>query len=164
MQNRLEKSIRTLYSSLKENIDYVDLNFMGIGTRVRTFTDDNGIKKEYTERTAEVSGVACLRDRFKIWLMSDQGDFHRNPEKGGFLTRNVVKRPFIDDNCPIIAALLKSEAESKFPELKIMDVDVSCDHSTRQWKIKVSILDQKTGLVDNTMYLNGESIAVSSTV
>ena len=113
IENKVEKSIKTFYSSMKENIDYVDLNFRGIVNRTRTFTDDKGNKQSYTEQTVGVEGVACLRDKFRIWLMSDDGDYHRNPGVGGFLVKNVVKRPFIDSNCPVIEALLRAEAEEK---------------------------------------------------
>lgn len=160
--NRVEKAIKNFYSSMKENVDYVDLNFRGIVNRTRSFTDDEGNKKTYTEQTVGIEGVACLRDKFRIWLMSDDGDFHRQPGVGGFLVKNVVKRPFIDENCPVIEALLKSEAEERFPQLEIRDVKVTCDHVRRRWNIKVSILDKKTGLIDNTMYVDGEAISVMS--
>jgi hypothetical protein len=162
IENRVEKSIKTFYSSMKENIDYVDLNFRGIVNRTRMFTDDKGNKQSYVEQTVGVEGVACLRDKFRIWLMSDDGDYHRNPGVGGFLVKNVVKRPFIDANCPVIEALLRAEAEEKFPQLELLDVKVTCDHTTRRWNIKISILDKKTGLIDNTMYVDGEAISVMS--
>lgn len=162
LENKVEKAIKTFYSSMKENVDYVDLNFRGIVSKVSTFKDDAGNKKNYIEQTVGVSGIECLRDKFRIWLMSDSGDFHRNPENGGFLAKNVVKRPFIDSNCPVIEALLKAEAEDRFPQLQIMDVKVTCDHTTRRWIIKVSILDKKTGIIDDTMYLDGEAVYVFS--
>ena len=158
----LIKNIKSLQSSLNENVSYVDLNFRGIVNQTTEITDDDGNKKEYVEQTVTVKDEACLRDQFRIWLMSASNDFHRNPDNGGFLEKHVVKRPFIDDNCPVIEALLKSEAESKFPNIKVMDVSVSCNHSTRQWMIKVSLLDKKTGLIDNTMYVNGEAVAVDT--
>lgn len=139
------KNIQSLRSSINENISYTDLNFRGI-----------------VNDSVTVSDAACLRDQFRIWLMSDENDFHRQPEKGGFLAKNVVKKPFIDSNCPIIEALLVSEAEQKFPNIKIVDVSVKCNHSTNQWNIQVSILDKKTGLVDNTMFLNGEAICINA--
>jgi hypothetical protein len=162
MENRVEKAIKSFYSSMKENVDYVDLNFRGIANQTKTFTDDDGNKKQYVEQTVGIEGVACLRDKFRIWLMSDDGDFHRNPGEGGFLAKNVVKRPFIEASCPVIEALLKSAAESKFPQLEIYDVKVYLDKPNRRWNIKVSILDKKTGIIDNTMYVNGEAISVAS--
>lgn len=158
----LLQNIKTLEATINENIAYTDVNFRGIVNRTKEVTDENGRKKQYVEQTVTVSNAACLRDQFRIWLMSCTNDFHRNPNNGGFLEKNVVKRPFIDENCPVIEALLRSEAESKFPNLKIMDIEVKCNHSTRQWMIKVSILDKKTGLVDNTMYVDGEAIAVNT--
>lgn len=162
MENRLEQSLKKFYSSLKENLDYVDLNFRGISNQIKTFTDENGNKQTYVDQTIKVEGVSCVRDKFRIWLMSDEGDFHRKPKEGGFLVKNVVKKPFIDSNCTVIEALLKSAAEERFPQLEILDVKVRCDHGLRRWIINISILDKKTGLVDNTMYVNGEAISVVS--
>ena len=115
----LVKNIQTLVESINQNVSYVDLNFRGIVDQKKEIIDDKGNKKEYIQQTVEVRNVNCLLDQFRIWLMSSQGDFHRRPEEGGFLEKNVVKKPFIDSNCPIIAALLKSEAEARFPNLKI---------------------------------------------
>jgi hypothetical protein len=164
IENRIEKAIKTFYSSVKESIDYVDLNFRGITNQTKSFTNDKGEKQSYIKQTVELSGVACLRDKFRIWLMSDDGDFHRHPDYGGFLAKNVVKRPFTQSSCNVIAALLRVEAEREFPQLEIVDVDVTCDTTHGCWNIKVSIKDNKTGLIDNTMYVNGESISVMSDI
>lgn len=162
VNSSLMKNIKVLSLSLKENVSYIDLNFRGIVPRTKTYIDENGNKREYTEGTVTVENEACVRDQFRIWLMSCANDFHRNPSNGGFLEKNVVKRPFVDESCPIIEALLKSEAETKFPNMNLLDVNVSCNHSTKQWIIKVTILDKKTGMVDNSMYVGGEAIAVNS--
>lgn len=156
------KNIKSLQSSIKENVSYIDLNFRGLQTKVVTKTDEFGNTTQLNTVTCEVENTACLRDQLRIWLMSCTNDFHRNPENGGFLEKNVIKRPFVKENCAVIEALLKSEIERKFPNIKIMDAVVTLDTSNRRWLINLSILDKKTGLVDDTMYINGEAIAIST--
>ena len=140
----LIKNIKTLQATLKENISYTDVNFRGI-------IDD----------TIEVKNESCLIDVFRIWLMSASNDYHRQPGAGGFL-ETVVKKPFCDDSCAVIEAALKSETEKKFPNIKIKRIDVRANKATHQWEIQVAIMDEATGLKDETMYLRGEAIKIDA--
>lgn len=142
----LLKNINSLRSSLKENISYIDLNYKGI--------DENG--------SVTVNDEKAVGDRFRIWLQSGSNDYHRNPNFGGFLEKNVVKRPFSEENCKAIEAELKAEANERFPEIKIVDVSVTCDYSRRRWGVKVSVMDSKTGLLDESMMEKGGSTIVYS--
>ena len=146
IENKVEKSIKTFYSSMKENIDYVDLNFRGIVNRTRTFTDDKGNKQSYTEQTVGVEGVACLRDKFRIWLMSDDGDYHRNPGVGGFLVKNVVKRPFIDSNLSIVPP------ETPYPLLETLATGISKEASIAVlWNAEGALASQENKNIEKIM-------------
>ena len=131
----LLKNINSLRSSLKENISYIDLNYRGI--------DNN--------ESVSVHDEKAVSDRFKIWLQSGAFDYHRNPEFGGFLETHVTKKPLSEETCRQIEAELKAEANAKFPEITLLDCNVSCNLSLRRWEIKVSVLDNKTGLLDESM-------------
>lgn len=130
------QNIEALRSSLKENISYIDLRYNDID--------------EYGSITVENSKAVI--NRFKIWLQSGKYDYHRNPELGGFMETHVVKKPFTEDSCRQIEANLKAEAYKHFPEITVTNVQCVCNLAKRRWEIRVSVLDNKTGILDESMF------------
>lgn len=138
------QNIEALKSSLKENIAYVDVRYNDI--------DENG--------SISVENGAAVINRFKIWLQSGSSDYHRNPDLGGFMEKYVVKKPFIEESCRQIEANLKAEAFKYFPEITITDVSVNCNLVKRRWEIKVAVLDNKTGILDESMFSEDGSFII----
>lgn len=138
------QNIEALKSSLKENISYIDVRYNDID--------------EYGSITVE-NGTAVI-NRFKIWLQSGSTDYHRNPELGGFMEKYVVKKPLTEDSCRQIEANLKAESFKYFPEITITDINVNCNLVKRRWEIRVSVLDNKTGILDESMFSDNGSFII----
>lgn len=131
----LLKNIKTLKNSLKESISYVDLNYKGI--------DSDG--------SVTVDNEKAVGDRYRLWLQTGTYDYHRNPNFGGFMEEYVIKRPLSEDNARYIETMLRSETHAKFPEIELVDCKVTPNFSQRRWEIKVSVLDKRTGVLDESM-------------
>lgn len=142
ISSTLLKNISKLRASLKDEIDYIDVSYKGL--------DDKGSVTVYDEK--------CVIQRYKIWLQSDEYDYIRRPEFGGFLTRHVIKTPLLEGNERLIESQLRAETKSFFPDIILDKVEVKADIPKRAWTIKVSVTDRKTGLSDNSMFDSGISI------
>ena len=138
------QNIEALKSSLKENISYVDVRYNDI--------DENG--------SITVENGTAVINRFKIWLQSGSFDYHRNPELGGFMEKFVFKKPLTEDSCRQIEANLKAETYKYFPEITLTNVSVNCNLARRRWEIRVSVLDNKTGILDESMFSEDGSFII----
>lgn len=130
------QNIEALRASLKESVSYIDVRYNDID--------------EYGSITAE-NGKAVI-NKFKIWLQSGKYDYHRNPNLGGFMETHVVKKPLTEESCRQIEANLKAEAFKHFPDITILNVQCNCNLVRRRWEIRVAVLDNKTGILDESMF------------
>lgn len=135
LNSGLLKQIKELQNSLKESVRYFDINYQGIDK-----TGSIGIR-----------GTSCILQKYKLWLLSDNYEYHRKPEYGGFLAKYVVKTPLSQDNADTIAANLKMETEINFPDIRLLDCQVTANLSKRQWEIIVVTQDLKSGIIDDSM-------------
>lgn len=126
-------NIKKLKSSLKDEINYTDLDFDLNGRR--------GISVYYGDAMV----VAYI-----VWLRSMPGDYIRNPTKGGFFRNQLNRYTFSPDSAAQIQDDLKSESEQLFPDIEILDVKAECVYGDRKWKVKVSIVDKNTGIFGST--------------
>ena len=76
------------------------------------------------------------------------------------MEKHVVKKPLTEDSCRQIEANLKAEAFKYFPEITITDVNVNCNLAKRRWEIRVSVLDNKTGILDESMFSDDGSFII----
>lgn len=146
LDSGLLKQIKELQNSFKESINYFDVNYKGI--------DENG--------SIGVKGISCVLQKYKLWLMSDNYDYHRNPAFGGFLTKYVVKTPLSDSNAAVIEANLRLETEANFPTIKLLEVRVKANMAKRRWEIAVVPQDTRSGLIDNSMVSGTGSVIACS--
>lgn len=144
LDSGLLKQIKQLQNSLKDSIDYFDVNYKGI--------DDKG--------SITVKGISCVLQKYKLWLVSDKYDYHRNPDYGGFLGKYVVKTPLSVANAKTIEANLRMETESNFPTIKLLDCRVVANMDKRRWEIAVVPQDTRSGLIDNSMVTGAGSSIV----
>ena len=135
VSSSIAKQISSLSKSIKDQINYFDVNFKDI--------DSNG--------SILVKDLACVTQAFKIWLMSDMNDYHRRPSMGGFLVRNVIKRPLSADNAKVIESLLIKETGEVFPTINILKCEVTANMARRRWEVRVAIQDKRSGLIDASM-------------
>src|SRR5574344_1299382 len=129
------KQIKKFQETLKDKISYEDLNYRGI--------DSNG--------SVTVKDGNCIIDEFQLWLLSDINDYNRQPDKGGFITKEVIKKPFNDNSCSTIKSQLLVEANAQFPTIKIENCSVVCNYSTRKWEIRISAYDTESNAISNNI-------------
>ena len=146
LSSGLLKQINDLKDSIKASINYFDVNYKGI--------DEKG--------GIGIYGIACVLQKYKIWLMSEMGDYHRRPEYGGFLSKYVVKTPLSEANAKAIEANLRMETEKNFPDINLIDCKVVANMSKRRWEITVVPQDKRSGLIDNSMVSKDGSAIVCS--
>lgn len=146
MDSILFSNLATLKKSVESKIFFNDLNYNGI--------DDNEEVKVLNEKV--------IMQAYKIWLQSDIYDYDRKPDFGGFITRNVIKKPMNEASCRAIESELFAETLEKWPDIELIKCDVSFSLTKRQWLIKVAVRDKETGLTDMSMYDEGKSIAVDA--
>jgi hypothetical protein len=135
LSSGLLKQIKELKNSFKESINYFDVNYKGI--------DKNG--------SITLLGLPCVLQKYKIWLMSDAFDYHRNPGFGGFLENNVVKVPLSEANAKSIESKLRMETEQAFPDINLIECKVVANLNKRRWEITVVPQDKRSGLIDDSM-------------
>lgn len=131
----IAKQINNLRNSIKEQINYFDVNFKDI--------DNSG--------SIHVSNLACVTQAYKIWLMSDMYDYHRRPNMGGFLVKNVIKKPLSKENAKIIESQLIKETGEIFPTINVLKCEVTANLARRRWEIRIAIQDKRSGLIDSSM-------------
>lgn len=135
LSSGLLKQIKNLQNSMKDSIDYFDVNYKEI--------DEKG--------SIAVRGLPCVLQKYKLWLMSDKYDYHRSPGYGGFLTKYVVKTPLSEANALSIQSSLIVETEKNFPDIKLLECKIIPNFSQRRWEIKVVPQDKRSGLIDDSM-------------
>lgn len=135
VSSSIAKQINSLRKSIKEQINYFDVNFKDI--------DKNG--------SIQVSNLACVTQAYKIWLMSDMYDYHRRPTMGGFLVKNVIKKPLSDENAKIIESQLIRETGEIFPTINVLKCEVTANMARRRWELRIAIQDKRSGLIDSSM-------------
>lgn len=135
VSSSIAKQINSLRKSIKEQINYFDVNFKDI--------DKNG--------SIQVSNLACVTQAYKIWLMSDMYDYHRRPGMGGFLVKNVIKRPLSAENAKIIESQLIKETGEIFPTINVLKCEVTANMARRRWELRIAIQDKRSGLIDSSM-------------
>lgn len=85
-----------------------------------------------------VSGKEAFINALNIWLLSKQGDFIRQPLKGGFLY-NWLCKPLSDYNATRIYTSLKLGLTYDFsPRFVLQDLTVIPDYTNKRWKITMS--------------------------
>ena len=143
LNSGLLRQINELKNSLKESINYFDVNYKGI--------DEKG--------SIGIYGVNCVLQKYKLWLMSDNYDYHRNPNYGGFLAKYVVKTPLSDANAKVIESNLRLETEANFPTINLVECKIVANMNKRRWEISVAPQDKRSGLIDNSM-VSGQGSAI----
>lgn len=131
----ISRNIVELSKSLQKNIDLVDISYKGSTKSL------NGEKK------ATLRGGQPIINMYKMWLQSKSTDYIRNLGFGGFFENNLNEFPFDESSIPAIEEALRQETVKKFPDIRIIDIQIQCLYGSRKWKVKVVIADIKTGLI-----------------
>src|SRR5574344_2166721 len=123
------RNAKKLQQTISNEINYTDLDF-----------DLNG------KRGVTVYYGDALIVSYILWLRSMPGDYIREPDVGGFFRNQLNRYKFDSSSESQIVEDLKTESKSEFP-----DINVKCVFSERKWQVKVSVLDNNTGIIGSTV-------------
>lgn len=127
----IKRNIKSLQSNLQANLHYRDLNYKGPKDKTKFVCRD---------------GEAII-NAYKLWLISDRGDYCRQPTKGGFLRDNLNRYEFKDSSIPSIEAELRSLSAETFPYIELLRITIKRDVPKRCWILRVAVRDKITGLI-----------------
>lgn len=142
MISKLKRSYPQIVKKVQENLDYVDYDYRGKN-------ENNSIR---------ISGASPLLNAYKMWLQSGKGDYIRNYGFGGFFSLNLNEYEFSPNSESRIKTDLIAKTKELWPEINLIDVQVTCVLAKKYWKVKVSVQDNLTGLVAIDMITKEESI------
>lgn len=136
----LARDLGDLGNSLDKKIKYVDIDF-----DVKRHEQDPWTTK--TRSTFCKDDYAIL-NAYRMWLLSKKYDYCRSPSFGGlFGDRLNDKVTFSVDNEEVVKDLIKNQTAEKWPDITLIDVEVTADIPTRQWKVRILAQDKGTKLV-----------------
>lgn len=133
----LLRKINQLEKSVKQNIDYVDLDYRGVYTNEVTGNTENIIIHQ---------GMPLINS-YKIWLQSKSNDFIRKPGYAGWLTEIIHTYPFNPESESVIEQDLAEVSHNLFPGLNILKLKVKCMAPKPEWQVNVIVQDSTTNLV-----------------
>lgn len=134
----LLRKINQLEKSVKQNIDYLDIDYRGVYTNEVTDTEVTDIVLRKGQP---------LINAYKIWLMSKSNDFIRKPGYAGFLQETIHTYPFSSSSEEQIEQDLKNKSMELFPNLSLLKLEVKCMAPEPTWQINIIVKDNTTNLV-----------------
>jgi hypothetical protein len=82
-----------------------------------------------------LSGKQALENALRLWITSFKGEFNRNPEAGGYVTRWLTK-PITDDYATKIRnAILDGLNDEFFPSLIVSKLEITPHYQEEFWEI-----------------------------
>jgi hypothetical protein len=131
----IEKQIKAINDSFKEDLNYIDLNYKAV---------------EPTEkgRGVTLNGGDAIINQLKIWLQSGRYDYIRKPDYAGFFDNQLNDRyPFTPESEESIRGDLVSTVELMFPQIEVLACDVTCNFNARKWEVRLAVRDKITGII-----------------
>lgn len=108
-----------------------DLNYKG-----NSLTEDMLQKEDFV-----LGGTEAIKNKVMFWLTSSQGDYVREPDKGGILW-GLLGKSLTDSNASFIKKDIQIYFDANFQgELTLIKVDVNKDLESRRWKIELFVKD-----------------------
>ena len=128
MRSILSARIDELTAKFIDSTNYVDLNMTG------TYVDESGnIEVSLLRDKALVNGV-------KMWMLSREGDYYREPEKGGILDL-LLGTPLDEEYSQNLKSEITTKFNAQFTLVQLIDLDVSIDNNLGVWKLYYKVLD-----------------------
>jgi hypothetical protein len=88
-----------------------------------------------------IDGTDAIRNKVMLWLVSSNGDYVREPEKGGPLV-NLIGRALNEQNAIAIKQMMTSFFEDTFNiDLNLVGLTVTPNAEKRRWELVFSISD-----------------------
>ena len=91
----------------------------------------------------------AVANAYRLWLQGSAYDYVRRPHFAGFFDNQLNDRfPFDPSSEDGVAQALREETAQKWPDIQLIDVEVKCRFSQRDWWVRVTIADKNTLLTD----------------
>ncbi len=139
----IARNLKQLEKSLQKNIDYLDFDYRGVDADVPDI--------EITRGTVQLNA-------YKMWLQSRSTSYIRNSGYGGFLTETIFNYPFVKDSEEIIEQDLRMLTSEQWPEIELLECEVTCMAPKKYWKVRVAVRDKLTNMLAYDMFLTNNSI------
>ena len=119
------------------------------GETARKFIDGKDLNYKGNSLLADVSqqedfvldGTEAIKNKVLLWLTSSQGDYVREPYKGGILW-GFLGKSLTDYNASTIQQDIQTYFAANFQgELELINVNVQKDIENRRWKIEMFVKD-----------------------
>jgi hypothetical protein len=147
----LFKNIKDLSKTVGDAIAYVDLDY-----EIKRPADDPW--------TTHTRSMVCKDDyailnAYRLWLQSRRYDYIRSPSFGGFFENNLNDRfAFRPENEAGVSQALVQESNEKWPDINVLECNVTCDTKLRGWVVHILAQDKGTKMVlsDNNVVIPAE--------
>lgn len=94
------------------------------------------------KKNGEISQVwnkEALVNALKMWIASYKGEYIRNPEAGGYVTKHLMK-PMRQDGIDAIKSSIRNGISDDFrPFLRIRQLEVVPNYEKRYWRIYMEV-------------------------
>ena len=128
MRSILSARIDELTAKFIDSTNYVDLNMTG------TYIDESGnVEVSLLRDKALVNGV-------KMWMLSREGDYYREPEKGGILDL-LLGTPLDEEYSQNLKSEISTKFNAQFSLVQLVDLNVGIDNQLGVWKLYYKVLD-----------------------
>lgn len=136
-----ELQSKTFGENAIQFIDGRDLNYEG----------NNASAPEHLRKDFVLSGTDAIKNKVMFWLSSAEGDYIREPDKGGVLW-GLLGKSMTASNATRIEKDIVAFFNSSFQgELSLLRVNVTKDVENRRWKIQLFVQDPIRREVFNTI-------------
>lgn len=138
MNNGLAAITETVFSQNNQIINVKDLNLTGVdlvGEPGKPFV---------------LSKSAAISNALQLWLLSEEGDYTREPSKGGVLPA-FLGRPLTENT----ASQMYMQVVSKFnaemsSQLELIDLKIVPNPMYRCWDITLKVSEKSSGAIAQT--------------
>lgn len=126
-----EIQTRLFSETALEFIDGKDFNYKG----------NNINAAEHQQEDFVLDGTEAIKNKVLFWLTSSQGDYVREPDKGGILW-GLLGRSLTEENGRRAQQDIQTFFEVNFRgELNLISVQVRGDKENKRWKIEMFVKD-----------------------
>jgi|SRR5574344_309936 hypothetical protein len=151
--NPLLKKTEKLIQKPEGSLNTVDIDY-------EVLSDPDDPWTVSTRSLEEVKYNAIL-NAYRLWLNSDKYDYIREPDIGGLFQNHLNdKVQFSTKNEDKVKEILINLTNEVFPNIEIVECNVTAVINKRQWKIEVIVKDKTTDMV--TQITNAYSVDSSS--
>jgi hypothetical protein len=142
VKSLLINNMEELNKKLNTPINYLDIDYNAI-------SPDPGTTQGKTKtRTRILHNDYAILNAYRMWLQSRRYDYIRAPNFGGMFDSALNdKFPFKTESEGIVADYIKSETETHWPQITVLNIEVKAELAKKNWLIKILAQDKQSGLV-----------------